>query len=174
MKNILYRSTVIPYRVVKSPRRQSSQIHITGGSIEVRVPSNKSDKDIEKIINRNKRWMYEVYSEFCERNKQFVQLEESYIRERVRTLASIIEVAPSRTAIKPLKTRWSTVTGSSVITLNARLVKAPKDVIDYIIIQELCKLKIRRHSGRYWELVRKYMPDYEDKMDWLDNNGRFL
>src|SRR5687768_6256159 len=48
------------------------------------------------------------------------------------------------------------------IVLN--LLKAPEDVVDYIVLHELCHLKIKEHSHHYWDLVRKFVPDYQDKI----------
>jgi len=72
--------------------------------------------------------------------------------------------------VKPLKTRWGSATKKGVVNLNLHLLKAPKDVIDYIIIHELCHLQIKNHSFRFWNLVRKFMPDYEEKKEWLEKN----
>lgn len=43
--------------------------------------------------------------------------------------------------------------------------------IIYIILHEVCHLKIKGHSHHYWDLVYRYMPDYQDKIDWLKING---
>ena len=60
---------------------------------------------------------------------------------------------------------------SQVITLNSSLLKTSKNVIDYVIIHELCHLKIKDHSPRFWNLVSKYMPKYEESVKWLEVNG---
>jgi predicted metal-dependent hydrolase len=52
--------------------------------------------------------------------------------------------------------------------------KAPEDVIDYIILHELCHLKIKEHSHHYWDLLHKFMPNYYDKIEWLKVNGSSL
>jgi len=43
-----------------------------------------------------------------------------------------------------------------------------------IILHELCHPKIKEHSHHYWDLVQKYMPDYQEKIDWLKVNGTVL
>ena len=60
------------------------------------------------------------------------------------------------------------------INLNLNLVKAPEDVLNYIILHELSHLKIKEHSHHFWDLVHKFMPDYREKIDWLDKNGSNL
>jgi predicted metal-dependent hydrolase len=54
------------------------------------------------------------------------------------------------------------------------LVKAPEDVIDYMILHELCHLKIKEHSHHYWDLVHGHMPSYQEKIDWLKTNAWVL
>ena len=60
------------------------------------------------------------------------------------------------------------------INLNINLVKAPEDVVNYIVLHELCHLKIKGHSYHFWDLLHKFMPDYSEKIDWLDKNGSNL
>jgi len=62
----------------------------------------------------------------------------------------------------------------NTINLNVDLVKAPEDVVNYIVLHEICHLKIKEHSHHYWELLHKFMPDYEKKVNWLNINGSNL
>ena len=62
------------------------------------------------------------------------------------------------------------LTPPGIINLNVTLLKAPSDIIDYIILHELCHSKIKEHSHHYWDLVRAHMPSYEEKITWLDVN----
>jgi predicted metal-dependent hydrolase len=56
-----------------------------------------------------------------------------------------------------------------------KIIKAPDDVIDYIIIHESCHLKIQGHSHHFWSFLKQFVPDYEKKIDWLDkNNARLI
>ncbi|MFL6396409.1 MAG: M48 family metallopeptidase [Nitrososphaeraceae archaeon] len=54
------------------------------------------------------------------------------------------------------------------------MAKAPQDVLDYIILHELCHLKIKEHSHHYWDYVRRYMPNYQEKIEWLKISGNHL
>ena len=54
------------------------------------------------------------------------------------------------------------------------MLKAADDVTDNIILHELSHVKIDSHSHHYWDLIRKYMPDYEDKIEWLNTNTCIL
>ena len=66
------------------------------------------------------------------------------------------------------------MTKQGSINLNVNLLKAPEDVIDYMILHELCHFKIKEHSHHYWDYVRRYMPNYQEKIEWLKTNGSHL
>ena len=173
MKYILrYGNNTIPYRIVRSKRRKTSEILVDESEIEVRTPAHKKDSEIQDILDDKKRWIFKKQLELKERirHKQPEVLKSSYVEGRVRKLSTMIDVKPSKTVIKPLKSRWGSATEKGTINLNSSLLSAPKEVVDYVIVHELCHLKIRGHSRRYWELVGRHMPDYERHKKWLDTH----
>ena len=173
--NIRHTDGTIPYAIVRSGRRKTSEIQVGAYGIEVRVPFHKGDQEIWDMIDDKKQWIIKKYLEFQTGKKQFkTRLEESYIERRIERLASKIGVRPSKISIKLLKTRWGSATSAGAITINYKLLGAPKDVIDYVIVHELCHLKIRGHSSAYWNLVGIHMRDYDKKIEWLRKYGRFL
>ncbi|MDE1763196.1 MAG: M48 family metallopeptidase [Thaumarchaeota archaeon] len=91
--------------------------------------------------------------------------------KRVNSYAIKAGTHPSKVNIKKMKTRWGSASKDNVINLNEHLLKAPKGAIDYAILHEICHLKIRNHSHRFWELVRKFMPGYEENRKWLEANS---
>jgi predicted metal-dependent hydrolase len=78
---------------------------------------------------------------------------------------------PLKITIKSLKGRWGSTTNAGEIILNANLMKAPVPVIQYVIIHELCHLKIKEHNQSFWSLVSKNMPKYQSNVKWLEVNG---
>jgi len=176
---IRYGNSVIQYTVVKSKRRKTSEIRVDEKGVEIRTPFYKKDSDVQKIIYDQKNWIYKKQLLFKDRKKQRkrlykTKLRDTYLEKRTQTLASKIGLKPSKIIVKSLKNRWGSATEKGVVTLNSNLLKAPKDVIDYIIIHELCHLKIKNHSQRYWNLVRKFMPYYQAKITWLDANSKSI
>lgn len=94
------------------------------------------------------------------------------IRERLETINrehfrhSIKEVK-----LRHLQSRWGSCSSTGNITLSTRLLFAPPEVIDYVIIHELSHLSVFDHSPAFWNCVRKIMPDYAEKEDWLKKHG---
>jgi predicted metal-dependent hydrolase len=63
--------------------------------------------------------------------------------------------------IRTMKTRWGSYSYlTRRITLNLNLVKAPQSCLDYVIIHELCHIKVRHHGADFWRMVSSYLPDY--------------
>ena len=91
--------------------------------------------------------------------------------DKTKRYSKILGVLMSQVVIKNLKNRWGSLTKNGVLNLNLNLMKAPENVIDYIILHELCHLRIKEHSHHYWDLLHKFMPNYLDKIEWLKMNG---
>lgn len=97
------------------------------------------------------------------------------LKTEVETYSQKLVVDVPKILIKTnLKSRWASLTRKGSINFNMHLIKAPQDVVDYIVLHELCHLKIKGHSHHYWNLVYRYMPNYEEKINWLNVNGRLL
>ena len=82
-----------------------------------------------------------------------------------------LKLKPRKIIIKNLKDRWGSATSDDTINLNMNLIKAPRSVIDYVILHELCHLKIKGHSYKFWQMVRRYMPNYDEQKRWLELNN---
>ena len=98
---------------------------------------------------------------------------DKYLEARTIKLGTKTGLKPSKIQTKNLKGRWGSAS-KGTITLNSNLMKCSKDTIDYIIIHELCHLKINDHSHRYWNLVRKHYPKYEEKVKELEILSRIV
>ncbi len=67
-------------------------------------------------------------------------------------------------------TNWGSCSAHNNVNLSTRLLFAPEDVQDYVILHELAHLVELNHSDRFWALVARHMPDYRDKEHWLKVN----
>ncbi len=92
-------------------------------------------------------------------------------QEKVNQFSRIVGINPNRIVIKNLKNRWGSVTKNKTINLNVNLIKAPDDIINYIIIHELCHFKVKGHSYIFWNYLKHFVPDYEQKVEWLRVNS---
>lgn len=85
-----------------------------------------------------------------------------YLTERARALAKSYQFFPSKIVIRNQKTRWGSCSSSGTISLNYNLVKFRPEVIDYLIIHELCHLRQMNHSSKFWKEVERYVPNFRE------------
>ena len=70
--------------------------------------------------------------------------------------------------------KWGSCDGDNVIRYVFRLIYAPKEMIEYVVLHELCHVKEKNHSKAFWMLVERYMPDWKKRRLWLKNHGYLL
>jgi predicted metal-dependent hydrolase len=99
---------------------------------------------------------------------------EDFVLKKIELYSRQLGVTTKDIKFRNLRGRWGSATKHGVVTLNTNLFKAPPDIIDYMILHELCHLKIKEHSHKFWDLVHKFIPNYQDKIDWLKINGSSL
>lgn len=77
--------------------------------------------------------------------------------------------------LKDIKSRWGSYSPRSrKISLNVRLLFAPHEVLDYVIVHELCHSRVHNHGRRFWSQVAIILPDYRNRIKWLRMNGDML
>jgi len=96
------------------------------------------------------------------------------IADRVRVLSDQYEFVPKQVKISSARTRWGSCSPDGTLNFTWRLVMAPLDVIDYVVVHELAHLRIKDHSRRFWREVEKIMPEYKDRRKWLRVHGETL
>jgi len=173
IQKIKYGNSVIRYNLFKSKRRKTSQITVDKYSVVVRTPLMKSQSEIQEIVKAKAKWIFKKQLQFKQRPTKKQNLRkhtEQFLRNRIKFYSHKMNLYPKKVNVKKLKSRWGSATQDGTINLNVNLLNAPKKVIDYIIIHELCHLKINEHSHQFWNFVRKFMPDYEKNRRWLEIN----
>lgn len=125
-------------------------------------------KDKEFIISVNSKNPPEImkmYELFLKEHASIV------FNKKVKKFSKLLNVHPTNVMVKNLRNQWGSLTKSGVINLNYMLMKAPQSIIDYIIVHELCHLKIKSHSYDFWRFLSRYVNDYKQKEQWLSENS---
>ncbi len=111
------------------------------------------------------------YSEHHEVLRQFYKRESiTHLTERVKVLSGDMNLLPSKLSFREPKGRWGSCSSRGSINLNWRLILFKPEVVDYVIIHELCHLQHLNHSGAFWSLVEKHCPSYQDSEKELKHN----
>ncbi len=83
--------------------------------------------------------------------------------QRLRELSLQTGLSYKTVGYKDPLTRWGSCSSEGVIYLSIKLLFLPQDLIDYVLIHELCHTQHFNHSAEFWCLVERYMPDYLEK-----------
>lgn len=173
-------------------RRKSLAIEITPElQVVVRAPVRMPVREIIAFVQEKDDWIrahlqrMEGKKRLREQHREPALSEEelqelatqamTLIPQKVRYYAQIIGVTYGRITIRNQRTRWGSCSGKGNLNFNCLLLLMPEEVLDYVVVHELCHRKEMNHSARFWEEVEKILPDYRQRRKWLkDNGGRIM
>lgn len=116
-----------------------------------------------------------LVNKFFDKNDFYKQEMVKYVKEKVAVFKKQMQVEPNRINIKAnLVSRWGSCSSKGNINLNLTLILTPSFVIDYVIIHELSHLKEMNHSKKFWEIVERFCPDYQQAKSWLKEHQYLL
>lgn len=161
-------------------------------SVTVRAPMYAPQSDIERILREKESWIQKhiekireqeakkkeiqgesVESEYLtnEEIKKLADKALQHIPKRVSYYAKQIGVTCGRITIRNQKTRWGSCSSKGNLNFNCLLMLTSPEVIDYVVVHELCHRKEMNHSVAFWAEVEKVLPDYKEQVKWLKENG---
>ena len=168
MNEIEYKGKKIPYTLVKS-KIKNIYIQIKDGQVIVKVPLRVKEQYINELVKKKSKWIYEKIEE----NKRKTDIEEKIEQKDMERLSKIIQknvkkysielgVVPKKVRIRDIKYAWGSCSSNKNITINMRLAKKDEEIIEYVILHEMCHLIYMNHSKEFWKLIEKYMPKYKE------------
>lgn len=182
----------INIEIIRSGRKTIA-IEITRNlRVLVRAPYRMLDRDIQRFIEEKSLWMekhMELMKKKIETNEQqketvtkfteekIFQLADqalTVIPERVAYYAPIVGVRFGKITIRNQVSRWGSCSNKGNLNFNCLLMLTPPDVIDYVVVHELCHRKELNHSVKFWSEVGQVLPNYEMPKKWLKDNGNAL
>ncbi len=95
----------------------------------------------------------------------------SVLTERVDFYSRKYGFDVEKARISSARTRWGSCSAKKTLSFTWRLVMAPPQVIDYVVVHELCHLRELNHSPSFWAQVEAILPDYKSHRKWLKHNG---
>lgn len=175
---------------IKRSSRKTLAIEVSReGEVMVRAPYQLPLSEIEKLVEKKSDWIRKQIEKMQERKSRESAVEKltpeqvreladrakEVIPERAAYFAEKIGVAYGRITIRNQKTRWGSCSSKGNLNFNCLLMLAPPEVLDYVVVHELCHRKEMNHSDRFWHEVERVLPDYRRWQKWLkDNGGRLL
>jgi predicted metal-dependent hydrolase len=96
------------------------------------------------------------------------------INELINDYKKHLDVEPNNVVIKKQRKRWGSCSSKQNLNFNWKIIMAPLEIIEYLVVHELVHLIHPNHSKDYWQTVAEIIPDYNEKKEWLRINGRRL
>ena len=178
----------IPLKILHTSRKTLS-LEITPDGLLVRAPRHMTRGQIDTFLTEKSTWIEKHWRIMQERQEALSQLspytgEEiralaekalAVIPERVRHYAPLIGVDYGRITIRNQRTRWGSCSSKGNLNFNCLLMLLPDDVIDSVVVHELCHRKQMNHSARFYAEIEKVFPEYQRCRKWLkENGGKYL
>lgn len=182
----------IEYELIRSARKTIAIQVAADGSVTVRTPRRCSRKAAEDFVREKQQWVLRKQHEMKQRSREqeeekknlpkwgpedyqrYRELAGQVLRRRTAYFADRMGVDYGRITIRDQRTRWGSCSARGNLNFNWRLILAPAEVLDYVVVHELAHRREMNHSGQFWRLVGNVLPDYQARRQWLKKNGELL
>lgn len=172
--------------LVRSSRKTLAVQIRADGTVIARAPRRMPKDRILCFLSEKASWIRMQQGKMQEREKMRQQArihldaaQEKELRERAKSVlaqrtayfARQIGVTYGRITVRDQKTRWGSCSQTGNLNFNFRLILAPLEVLDYVVVHELCHRRQMNHSTQFWQEVAQVLPDYRKRKAWLTENG---
>lgn len=163
--------------------------------IKVRAPQRMNQNQIMRFVKEKEQWIRLHLAKMIQLQKmqekemtdtqrvtltpedlqRLMVLARREIPVRVKYFAELMGVTYGKITIRNQKTRWGSCSQVGNLNFNCHLMEMPTEILDYVVVHELCHRKQMNHSRLFWMEVEKVLPDYQVRQRWLkQNGGRYL
>ena len=175
------------YELIRSSRRTLA-VQIREGRVIVRAPRRATEREIESLLRRSESWIEKHLADY-ERQRSAAEcagrLTEAELRalaeeakrvipERAAYYAPLVGVDYGRITVRAQRTRWGSCSSRGNLNFNCLLMLAPPEVLDSVVVHELCHRKEMNHSGRFYAELLRVCPDCAASRRWLREHGKEL
>lgn len=187
---IAEKEDLMKVKIIRSNRKSYSIQVNSDLSVTIRAPRRATDKEIGRILKEKQSWILKQERRIREQKNLYEELgmkpltrEEiekladqavEYIPGRVEYFAKKEGISYGRITIRNQKTRWGSCSSRGNLNFNCLLMLAPPEVIDYVVVHELCHRRQMNHQKAFWDEVEKILPEYKKSQEWLKEEGSIL
>lgn len=148
-ESFLYLGKPYPIKIIQDINIEQDRVVFEGEKLYVYVKQLNEEKYKQAL----KRFYYQQCKVLVEKS--------------ISSYQSHFKTKPRSIRISDSKKTWGTCDSKLQLTFNWRLAMAPREVIDYVVVHEMCHMVHLNHDRSFWRLVGKIMPDYKEKENWL-------
>lgn len=177
-------TTDISYRIIRSKRRTMALEITAAGEILVRCPQRCTKAQIEAFVQSRADWLRKHLQKRAaqpklppmtmEEVRALAQQALEVVPGRVAHYAPLVGVTYGRITIRNQRSRWGSCSSQGNLNFNCLLMLVPPEVLDYVVVHELCHRKEMNHSPKFWAEVARVLPDYHTPKKWLKDHGGAL
>ncbi len=175
------------YTLIKSKRKTIS-LEVRGDELIVRAPKRTTKREADEFVKKYEAWIIKKRGQIAERNateqavpklseeelRALAQMAKKVIPERVAYYARIMDAHYGRITLRCQKTRWGSCSAKKNLNFNILLLLTPPEVLDSVVVHELCHLFEMNHSARFYERMYAVYPAYDRWNRWLKENGGMI
>jgi predicted metal-dependent hydrolase len=172
------------YKVIRSARRTVT-LQIKRGEVIVRAPNRMSERDIERFVKSHSMWIEKNLAEYANRMQNFenvpplTEQELQELKKRAKLIfeqraahyAPLLGVTYSTITVRAQRTRWGSCSAKGNLSFNCLLMLLPNEVVDSVVVHELCHRKHMNHSPLFYAEIERVFPEYRKCSKWLKENG---
>lgn len=178
----------IRYRLIRSDRKTLGLEITATGEVLIRAPRFMPEAEIQRLVETKRSWILKALARMEKRTssqpdtellseaelRDLAEEARSVFPDRVRYHAQRMGITYGRITLRCQKTRWGSCSTAGNLNFNILLMLAPREVLDSVIIHELCHRKYMNHSPAFWNEVHRWCPDYAEQRRWLKEHGAAL
>ena len=175
------------FEVIRS-NRKSMAVEIKLNKLIIRAPMQVSNEEINSFMLKNKAWIEQHLANAAAQQQVVASVKKltvdeirqladkalEAIPERVKHYAPLVGVTYGRITIRNQRSKWGSCSNKGNLNFNCLLMLTPPEVIDSVVVHELCHRKEMNHSDKFYSEVLRVFPDYWKWDRWLKDNGNIL
>jgi predicted metal-dependent hydrolase len=166
----------LPYQIKRSYRTRSLRIAVhVDGKVVVTAPKRLHMSVVEKFMREKSAWVQDKLAYFSKFDtslykqskrgdyRKYKEQALALVRDKITQFNEHYKFVFNQISIKNQKSRWGSCSRKGNLNFNYKIALLPEDLVDYIVVHELCHLGEFNHSANFWNLVAETMPDYKEK-----------
>lgn len=174
-------------KIIRSKRKTLSMSWLDEGLV-VRAPLGCGDEEIRNFLHSHRKWLEKTGETWGKTQARLgaipglspeeLRLLQGEARDqvgaRVAFYAPLVGVSYRQVRVHPMKSRWGSCSAKGNLNFNSLLVLAPPEVLDSVVVHELCHRKFMNHSKEFYQEVYRVFPQYPSCHRWLKEHGQEL
>jgi predicted metal-dependent hydrolase len=173
-----------PYTVIRSSRKTIALEITRDGRLLVRCSHRTSQEYIDTFVRDKAGWIEKhmpakpnaPVSRLTDAQvKSLGRITKTLLQPRLAFFAEQLGVSYNRVTVRSQRSRWGSCCkhkdGVYNLNFNCLLALVPPEILDYVVVHELCHIREMNHSAKFWKLVETVLPDYATRKKWLREQG---